>query len=76
MNEAAKEDDVMLHDVYEDLDKGRAPRSLKVLSIEGPVAMVINIKTERMSKIRIDRLRPGGGGSHGYRRIFRKEDVE
>jgi hypothetical protein len=62
-------DDVKPGDVYEDLDKGRPERRLKVLEIDDGVVLLINTKTERMSRIRLDRLRAGSSNSHGYARV-------
>jgi hypothetical protein len=63
--------DARIGDVYEDLDLGRARRKLKVVEIEGARAHVMNVSTERLTKISLDRLAPRSNGSHGYRRVER-----
>jgi hypothetical protein len=63
--------DVQLGDIYVDLDAGRVPRNLKVMEIEKDVAVVLNTKTERMSRVRLDRLSPKSNNSHGYRLVER-----
>jgi hypothetical protein len=63
--------DVELGDVYEDMDKGRAPRRLKVVEIKDGTAILLNTKTERMSRIRLDRLSKKAVNSHGYLRVER-----
>ena len=68
---------VVVGDVFEDLDLTRPARSLRVVDVEADVGVVrvVNVKTKKMTKIRIDRLKPRANGSHGYRRVFRPEEA-
>lgn len=63
--------DVRLGDVYEDLDLGRPMRRLKVVAIEDGQARLVNVKTERMTRVRLDRLAARTRNSHGYALIER-----
>jgi hypothetical protein len=73
----SEKSDVMKGDVFEDLDKTRPGRHLRVVDVDDAVGIVrlVNIKTQRMTRVRVDRLKPRSNGSHGYQLIFREEEV-
>ena len=62
---------VELGDVYEDLDKGRPERRLKVVAISNGRAHLLNLKTNRTSMVALARLTRRSKGSHGYLRVER-----
>ena len=65
--------DVRLGDIYQDMDTGRPQRLLKVVEIEDGAARLLNTKTERLTRVRLDRLgmRAFVKNSHGYMLVER-----
>lgn len=57
---------VQLDDVWQDADFSRPDRRLKVVDVDDDVVRVVNLDTQKMTKIRLDRFRPHTGRGHGY----------
>lgn len=69
---------VEVGDVYEDMDKGRVPRRLKVMEVklDNAVAILLNLETERLLRVRLDRLCKSTIKNHGYLRVERAKRLD
>lgn len=75
MDEKGNPHDVRQGDIYKDMDTGRVQRFLKVEAIEHEegVAALVNTKTGRTTRVRLDRLAARTKNSHGYMLVERAE---
>jgi hypothetical protein len=76
MDEKENPHGVRLGDVFQDMDVGRPQRRLKVVEIEEGTARVLNTRTERMTRIRLDRLAKRSHNGHGYLLVERTPEAE